>query len=102
MPWKTILTVLTFGAAMLGLRIFDPATVSEVWNIPVPRRAEIEVAKINATVNPANPEAAPAKSQLSDPTHELNHFYAALLKGSAVVVHYGDSPTTADLITADA
>ncbi len=33
----------------------------------------------------------------------LDHFYAALLKGEGVhIIHYGDSPTTADLITADA
>jgi lysophospholipase L1-like esterase len=40
---------------------------------------------------------------LEDPGHELDHFYRALLKGGITrVVHYGDSPTTADLITADA
>ena len=44
---------------------------------------------------------APAQSGRSQ--HELDHFYAALLKGGTVrILHYGDSPTTGDLITADA
>src|SRR6185436_13082942 len=33
----------------------------------------------------------------------LDHFYEALTRGSTVrIVHFGDSPTTGDLITADA
>jgi lysophospholipase L1-like esterase len=37
-----------------------------------------------------------------DPGHTLDHFYEALEKGGVTrVLHYGDSPTTADLITAD-
>ena len=44
-----------------------------------------------------------APKNLVDPTHELDHFYAALLKGGTTrILHYGDSPTTGDLITADA
>jgi hypothetical protein len=45
---------------------------------------------------------------LADPYGALNHFYSALArtrsgKAGAItrIVHYGDSPTTADLITAD-
>ena len=39
---------------------------------------------------------------LIDPVRQLDHFYEALLRGGQVrVLHYGDSPTTADLITAD-
>jgi lysophospholipase L1-like esterase len=37
-----------------------------------------------------------------DPKRQLDHFYDSLLRGGTVrVIHYGDSPTTADLITAD-
>ena len=44
-----------------------------------------------------------APHNLVDPHHELDHFYGALLKGGTVrILHYGDSPTTGDLITADA
>jgi lysophospholipase L1-like esterase len=45
---------------------------------------------------------------LADDSHELDPFFAALWKleqdknGLVTVLHYGDSPTTADLITGDA
>jgi lysophospholipase L1-like esterase len=46
---------------------------------------------------------AMSPKNLSDPTHALDHFYESLLKGGATrILHYGDSPTTGDLITADA
>src|SRR5882724_5531944 len=45
----------------------------------------------------------PPPSNLLDPKHALDHFYKALLDGGTVrIAHYGDSPTTGDLITADA
>ena len=101
MPWKTILTVVTFTAAMLSLRTFDARTIPVVWQLPVPKPPAEPVAL------PKHPlairiETFPASPNLSDPTHELDHFYASLMKGVTVVLHYGDSPTTADLITADA
>jgi lysophospholipase L1-like esterase len=56
---------------------------------------------------PGEPGAGPV-TYLSDEAGELDRFYAALYrieqqKPDAVVriVHYGDSPTTADMITAD-
>ena len=67
---------------------------------------------------PSTPEAAPFAVRpssplphpfLEDPSGALNHFFDALWRSErkepgAVtrIVHYGDSPTTADLITADA
>ena len=55
----------------------------------------------------ANPTAA--TDFLDDSHHSLDHFYAALRAEDQVhgdvpvrIVHYGDSPTTADLITGDA
>ena len=46
---------------------------------------------------------ARSPTNLVDPGHALDHFYGALLKGGTVrILHYGDSPTTGDLITADA
>jgi hypothetical protein len=74
----------------------------------------LKPAALGALVDPlASPEnlnqalnkqlMARAPRNLSDPTHALDHFYEALLKGDGVhIIHYGDSPTTADLITADA
>lgn len=52
---------------------------------------------------------APPQPPLLDPGHTLDAFYRALLRterreGDAVttILHYGESPTSADLITADA
>jgi len=103
MPTKTTLTVVTFVALLLlpqvapALRNYesvDAQTIAKLFDLPVPKP------KIPQT--PAKIEA-PAPSHLSDPTHELDPLYAALLKGGPVrILHYGDSPTTGDLITADA
>lgn len=124
MPWKTILTVATFTAAMLCLRLRDPQlfdfqSVPLVWQMPVPKPPPIPVEQvkihrqIKIEVAPGAEAAArqpldlgastsDAYSFLFDPTHELDPFFTALNSGQAVVLHYGDSPTTADLITADA
>ncbi len=109
MPWKTILTAVLFTAAMLSLKVFDPHTIPLVWKLPLPPPPVIEVAPVKSPrviqgsdiPDLETPKSA-AYSHLSDPTHELDHFYAALHRGGAAVIHYGDSPTTADLITADA
>jgi lysophospholipase L1-like esterase len=103
MPWKTILTGVLFTAAMLALKVFDPQTIPEVWQMPVPKPPVFELPPVKRMAIPGSAEEkSPAYSNLSDPEHELDRFYAALSTGSAVVLHYGDSPTTADLITADA
>lgn len=109
MPWKTILAVLTFVGLMLApqvtpqlrnLKAFDPHDIPAVWDMPVPQRAG-EAGPDVAELRARRLEVM-APHNLVDPQHELDHFYEALLKGEGVrVVHYGDSPTTADLITAD-
>jgi len=60
-----------------------------------------------ASMLAANPQAA--TDFLDDSHHSLDHFYAALRAEDqdhgdvpVRIVHYGDSPTTADLITGDA
>jgi lysophospholipase L1-like esterase len=70
--------------------------------------AEPEIA--DPLASPASIDALKAKRMMGtsghnlvDPGHALDHFYEALLRGDVTrVIHYGDSPTTADLITADA
>jgi lysophospholipase L1-like esterase len=107
MPIKTALTVITFvvlillpqiAPALKNYQSLDPRDIAAVFDLPVP--------KVKGT---PQPEAANAKvearapSHLTDPTHSLDHFYEALRKGGTVrILHYGDSPTTGDLITADA
>ena len=98
MPWKTMLTAALFTAAMVGLKLFDPGTIPQVWQMPLPKPPVIAVAPVKRlAVDHAGPPPSPAYANLSDPQHELDHFYAALDKRDAVVLHYGDSPTTADL-----
>jgi lysophospholipase L1-like esterase len=116
-PIKTTLTVLTFAALLLVPQAFpslknymsiDPKSAVAVVTFPI--KAAPSEALIDPLASPENLSAtlnkrlvAKAPRNLSDPAHVLDHFYEALLKGEGVhIIHYGDSPTTADLITADA
>jgi len=116
-PVKTTLTVLTFAVLLLV-----PQAIPSLKNyMSIEPKSAVAVvifrakpAATEALVDPlASPEnlnqilnkqlMAKAPRNLSDPSHVLDHFYEALLKGEGVhIIHYGDSPTTADLITADA
>jgi lysophospholipase L1-like esterase len=104
---KTILAVITFAALILLPRAvpalknyvsLDPRDIPLVWDLPVPKPKEVETEQIRAQRLPV-----PKPQNLLDPNKTLDHFYEALLQGGPVrVLHYGDSPTTGDLITADA
>lgn len=106
MPIKTILTVLTFVALILLPRVapalrnydsLDPQNIAKVFDLPIPK---LKNAPENTAVKVIEPREP---SHLTDPSHALDHFYAALRQGGPVsILHYGDSPTTGDLITADA
>ncbi len=116
-PVKTMFTVLTFVALLLVPQAFpslknylsiEPKSAVAVVTFPVkPAASE---ALIDPLASPEDLSAtlnkrllAKAPRNLFDPSHVLDHFYEALLKGEGVqIIHYGDSPTTADLITADA
>jgi lysophospholipase L1-like esterase len=104
---KTILAVVTFAVLILLPRAvpalknyvsLDPRDIALVWDLPVPKPKELETDAIRA-----QRLQIPKPQNLLDPQKTLDHFYAALLQGGPVrVLHYGDSPTTGDLITADA
>jgi lysophospholipase L1-like esterase len=110
MPIKTGLTILGLIGLLLLSRVvpalnsfasFDPQLIANVVDLPLP--------KLKSESPPALEDLSTARlevrapSNLVDPTHSLDHFYAALLKGGTTrILHYGDSPTTGDLITADA
>ncbi|HEY4362611.1 MAG TPA: GDSL-type esterase/lipase family protein [Bryobacteraceae bacterium] len=110
MPWKTMLTIALFAGLVLlpqvipalqNYKSLDLHNVPQVWDFPLPTGIK-RVEKMTEEVRAKRLQIIAPKN-LVDPGHELDHFYAALLKGhGARVVHYGDSPTTADLITADA
>ena len=111
MPWKTILTVVTFGCLLLSpqyapalknYRLFDPQAISAVWKFSMPKQAAADSAAALEEVRAARLQLL-APQNLSDPDHELDRFYSSLLRGGITsILHYGDSPTTGDLITADA
>ncbi len=102
---KTALTIATFcflvflpqfAPALKAYESIDWRKILSVLNLPLPKpKPDPPVIATKESVKP--PE------NLVDPTHELDHFYEALLKNGTVrILHYGDSPTTGDLITADA
>jgi lysophospholipase L1-like esterase len=104
---KTTLAVMTFVTLILLPRVvpafknyvsLDPRDIPLVWDLPVPKPKEIETEQIRAQRLQVR-----APQNLLDPHQTLDHFYQALLQGGPVrVLHYGDSPTTGDLITSDA
>lgn len=111
MPWKTVAAVAT-TTALLALPLFvpklsafrtvDTASIAYVWELPLPPLKALESPSFEVDSLRTDRTQMLASQILFDPSHQLDHFYEALLKGGLVrVVHYGDSPTTADLITAD-
>jgi lysophospholipase L1-like esterase len=115
-PVKTALAVLTFAVLILipqvapalkDYKSLDPRNVLSLFDFPLRKTGEEPAA--NPLASPAQMDelrarrmAALMPKNLIDPTHTLDHFYESLLKGQGTrIVHYGDSPTTADLITSD-
>jgi len=104
---KTALAVATFVALILLPRVvpalknyvsLDLRDVPLVWDLPVPKPPEVESAQVRERRLQVR-----APENLVDPHRTLDHFYQALLQGGKVhILHYGDSPTTGDLITSDA
>src|SRR5579863_1281235 len=110
MPWKTALTVATFASlvflpqfapALKDFKSLDPANIPGVWQFPIPKKSADAIPDIEEIRARRLQLLAP--KNLIDPAHALDRFYEALLQGGVTrVIHYGDSPTTGDLITADA
>lgn len=116
-PIQTGLTIAAVGLLLAGLRLVAPSvrgpetahfaaivdfSPERVALSPLAPHSEPEAAAIPKIAVPGRPVL------LDDSAGVLDHFYAALWRtekreGGAVtrIVHYGDSPTTADLITGD-
>lgn len=108
-PVRPALTILTFVAlvAMAGwvrkdFRGLSPALVASVIDF---RPARVAAEPAPEPVRPGKFTPAP---DLEDNSGALDHFYEALWRterkepGAITrILHYGDSPTTADLITGD-
>jgi lysophospholipase L1-like esterase len=119
-PISTALTIALLGALLLLLRQWMPAAID------TPNAALAAILDFTPDSTPASPlverrEPSPAippdrPTILHDALHPallvdgggaLDHFYASLWQtekgfGTTRILHYGDSPTTADLITGDA
>jgi lysophospholipase L1-like esterase len=106
-PFKPMLAIVTlfllvsaFPRVSRDLRSVDRATVEAVFEFPPEALAAGE---IQESTSPTVAEA-----RIIDPAGDLARFYAALERterhepGAITrIVHYGDSPTTADMITGD-
>jgi len=117
-PRKTVMALATLGMLvtlpqafpqLANYRVFDWSSVPEVLDF-VPRRISSEpLAEENARLRPDLQPDKLSEAKLQDPFGNMDLFYAALLHTErkdpdAVtrILHFGDSPTTADLITSDA
>ena len=116
LPRKTAIAIATFALmALLAPSIpgkehlpgISPRGVAAAFTLRIPW-PEPHPLPVSAT--PAAPSAKtpvqislPASPNLTVPPGSLDHFFAALARPDATVriLHYGDSPTTADSITAD-
>jgi len=109
-PFKTALAIGVTVAALLAWRLrvdhgkgIAPGIFAEAFSLRWPARPAPPVPRIPVNANLPTPSPL-----LDDDSHALDPFFAALWKleqrqspGIVTVLHYGDSPTTADLITGD-
>jgi len=116
-PYKTSLVILTllllmtvpdFIPGFTEYRVFDWHNASVVLDFHVRQKAENPMEEEQARLKPDTEEMRTEAHPLMDASNQLDHFYGALLRterqeqGAVTqILHYGDSPTTADLITAD-
>ena len=125
-PVSTALTIALLGALLMLLRLWMPAVIDSPGAIveamlrftpestpssPLVERSK-PVSPLASAIPPAAAAGSPARSALpilllEDGDGGLDHFYESLWRtekggGMTRILHYGDSPTTADLITGDA
>jgi lysophospholipase L1-like esterase len=116
LPRKTSITIVAFLAIaavpdfvpqLANYKIVDWKRIGQIADFH-PRGTSTPETEEKARLNPDGPLTSEAIYPLADPAGSLDHFYEALLQtelqnNGAVtkILHYGDSPTTADLITAD-
>ena len=117
-PGKTTLAILTFVGllalpeavpALKDYKTLDWTTVPSVLDFPLRKTTPQPVTEEEVRLKPELRPTPPNFKSIVDGAHDLDHFYDALLRterrepGAVTrILHYGDSPTTADLITADA
>jgi lysophospholipase L1-like esterase len=112
---KAALALVVIGASLAGWRVrvdhakgLDPGIFAETFHLRWPHAPAPAVPKsapLQAKRNDKLPEVSPV---FADDSNSLDPFFASLWKleqgkdgGVVTILHYGDSPTTADLITGD-
>lgn len=108
-PWKTALTAFTLATMLVSLKAWDWRSSASLLDFR-PRQivlAPTEDQVKNYTLLTANANK-PDPRRIADAGSSMAAFYGALMQteqgrpGAVTrVVHYGESPTTADMITAD-
>jgi lysophospholipase L1-like esterase len=119
-PIKTALAILVLADALMCWRFYmdrgkglDPAVFPETFRLRWPRPPAPPVPKARAIQPQGNERPQAISPVFVDDTNSLDPFFAALWQleqanpaqgkegGVVTILHYGDSPTTADLITGD-
>ncbi len=118
LPLKPALAILTLVALMKApdampafknYKVLDWQTIPAVLDFTPRKASAAPVEEEQLRLHPDKDAASYKIFRLNDSGHELDHFYEALQRTEARepgavtrILHYGDSPTTADLITGDA
>ena len=119
-PLKTALAILVMVDALLGWRLYmdrgkgiDSGIFEETFRLRWPQPPAPIVPKPSGMQPTANGNPQAISAVFVDDANSLDPFFAALWKleqanqaqskqgGVITILHYGDSPTTADLITGD-
>lgn len=116
-PWKPFAVLASFGLLITLLqyvpqwhdwRVYEWRSASSLLDFQPRMRQESPVEEELARLRPASPQPGQDPSKIADPHGAMDAFYASLLRtergepGAVTrILHYGDSPVTADLITAD-
>jgi len=120
-PISTALTIMSLGALLMLLRLWMPAAVDTpkalvgaILDFTPESTPASPLVERHAPEAPSIPPERLGKAAgsplhvplLDDRNGALDHFYASLWQtekgaGMTRILHYGDSPTTADLITGD-
>jgi lysophospholipase L1-like esterase len=117
LPSKPALVIVTLAALMKApdampafknYKVLDWQSIPAVLDFTPRKRSAAPIEDEQLRMHPDKDAASYKIFRLSDPARSLDHFFEALYRtetrqpGAVTrIVHYGDSPTTADLITGD-
>src|SRR5262249_46822261 len=118
LPLKTTLVIVTLVALMKApdampafkdYKVLDFHNVPDVLDFKPRKKSGAPIEDEQLRLHPDRDAASYKIFRLNDPNHALDHFFEALQRTESKqrgavtrILHYGDSPTTADLITGDA